>query len=149
MRRLLGLLRKTSDLQLDPQPGLGSLESLAHQLSDAGLPVEMKVEGDRRVLPAGIDLNAYRIVQESLTNSARHAGPGATAEVHVIYRDDQLEIDVTDDGRGAAESLVTTGSGHGLIGMEERVLLLDGSLSAGPRAGGGYRVHATIPIPPQ
>lgn len=147
MRRLLGLLRETDDLRLDPQPGLDSLDSLVRQLSDAGLPVEMKVEGDPRELPAGIDVNAFRIVQESLTNTARHAGPGATAGVLVTYGEDELEIDVTDDGRGAAESLASTGPGHGLIGMEERVSLLDGSLSAGPRAGGGYRVHATIPIP--
>ncbi|MFV1970184.1 MAG: sensor histidine kinase [Acidimicrobiia bacterium] len=151
MRRLLGLLRETGDLQLDPQPGLDSLESLAHQLTDAGLPVEMKIEGTRRDLPVGIDLNAFRIVQESLTNTARHAGPEATADVLVTYRENELEIDVSDDGRGAAENLVSSGHGHGhgLIGMEERVSLLDGSLSAGPRTGGGYRVRATIPIPPQ
>ena len=147
MRRLLGLLRETGDLQLDPQPGLDSLESLVHQLSEAGLHVRVNVDGARRELPAGIDLNAFRIVQESLTNTVRHAGPGASADVRVVYRDDALEIDVTDDGRGAAVRLVANGSGHGLIGMEERISLLDGTLAAGPRAGGGFRVHAIIPIP--
>jgi signal transduction histidine kinase len=149
MRRLLGLLRGDNDLRLDPQPGLDSLDRLAVQMIEAGLPVDMTVEGDPRELPAGIDLSAFRIVQESLTNTVRHAGPGATAGVLVTYREEELEIDVSDNGRGAAESLVSTGYGHGLIGMEERVTLLDGSLSAGPRAGGGYRVRVTIPIPPR
>ena len=149
MRRLLGLLRYSDDLQLDPQPGLDSLEVLASQLNEAGQPVQMAIAGSRRTLPAGIDLNAYRIVQESLTNTARHAGPGATATVVVTYGDANLDIDVVDDGRGAAQGLEVTATGHGLIGMEERVSLLDGSLSAGPRVGGGYRVHATIPIPRQ
>jgi len=149
MRRLLGLLRETGDLELGPQSGLDSLESLVHQMGVAGLPVEMRIEGTPRDLPAGIDLNAFRIVQESLTNTTRHAGPGATANLLVTYRVDELDIEVSDDGRGAAESLVSSEAGHGLMGMEERVSLLDGSLSAGPRVGGGYRVHATIPIPRQ
>ncbi len=147
MRRLLGLLREAGDIQLGPQPGLDSLGSLVSQLSEAGLHVEIDIDGTRRELPAGIDLNAFRIVQESLTNTVRHAGPGAGAHVRVVYSEDELEIDVTDDGMGAAESLVASGSGHGLIGMEERVSLLDGSLTAGPRIGGGFRVHTIIPIP--
>jgi signal transduction histidine kinase len=149
MRRLLGLLRYSDDLQLDPQPGLDSLEALAAQLNEAGQSVQMEITGSRRTLPAGIDLNAYRIVQESLTNTARHAGPGATATVVVTYDDVTLDIDILDDGRGAAQGLEAADSGHGLIGMKERVSLLDGSLSTAPRVGGGYRVHATIPIPRQ
>jgi signal transduction histidine kinase len=149
MRRLLGLLRYSDDPQLDPQPGLDSLKALAIQLNEAGQSVEMEIVGSPRALPAGIDLNAYRIVQESLTNTARHAGPDATATVIVTHGNTNLDIDVTDDGMGAAQGLEATGSGHGLVGMEERVALLDGSLSAGPRVGGGYRVHAIIPIPRQ
>lgn len=149
MRRLLGLLRYSDDLQLDPQPGLDSLEALAVQLNEAGQSVQMEIVGSRRALPAGIDLNAYRIVQESLTNTARHAGPGALATVLVTYDDANLDIDVIDDGRGAAQGLEAIDPGHGLIGMEERVSLLDGLISAAPRVGGGYRVHATIPIPRQ
>lgn len=147
MRRLLGLLRYSDDPPLDPQPGLDSLEDLTHQLNEVGQLVELEIAGSPRPLPAGIDLNAYRIVQESLTNTARHAGPNASATVVVNYGDVKLDIDVTDDGRGAAQGLEVSDSGHGLIGMQERVALLDGSLAAGPRTGGGYRVHAIIPIP--
>lgn len=146
MRRLLGLLRTNAEHELVPQPGLAALDSLIAQINDAGLPVRLTVEGAPRALPSGIDLNAYRIIQESLTNAVKHGGPKARAEVLVAYRRDELQIDVSDDGRGAAEALTANGSGHGLIGMRERVALLDGSLSAGPRAGGGYRVRATIPL---
>lgn len=147
MRRLLGLLRDDAERDLNPQPGLDSLESLVRKMNEAGLRVEMNVDGDPVRLPAGIDLSAYRIVQESLTNVAKHGGPGANVGLRLTYRPDELGIDVYDDGRGAAADLVSAGVGHGLIGMEERVALLNGSLSAGPRRGGGYRVRATIPIP--
>ncbi len=149
MRRLLGLVRTDAEGELVPMPGLASLDSLVEQMADAGLQVRLTVDGNPFALPSGIDVNAFRIVQESLTNAVKHAGPGAQADVIVAFNDNELRIDVTDDGRGAAEALTTNGSGQGLVGMRERLALLDGSLSAGPRRGGGYRVRATIPLPPR
>lgn len=146
MRRLLGLLRVDEHRDLAPLPGLDALDALVEQLGDAGLKVRLTVEGKRRSLPAGVDVNAYRIVQESLTNTVKHAGLGAQAEVVVAFSDDDLRILVNDDGLGAAGSFADDGQGHGLAGMRERVALLDGSLVAGPQPGGGYRVRATIPL---
>ena len=148
MRRLLGLLRdEEGRTEFMPQPGLDLLGGLREQMEEAGLPVRLVTEGDPVALPAGVDLNAYRIVQESLTNSLRHGGPGTAAEVRLAYEPDRLIVTVTDDGRGAAEALAspTDGGGHGLVGMKERITLLGGDLSAGPRKGGGYQVTATIP----
>ncbi len=146
MRRLLGLLRTDAEGELTPMPDLTSLELLVEQMADAGLQVQLTMEGDLSMLPAGVDVNAFRIVQESLTNAVKHAGPGAHVDVVVAIGDEELRIEVTDDGRGAAEALTTDGSGHGLVGMRERLALLDGSLFAGPRRGGGYRILATIPL---
>ncbi|MFV2001016.1 MAG: sensor histidine kinase, partial [Acidimicrobiia bacterium] len=148
MRRLLGLLRTDEQRDLAPLPGLDALDALVEQLGDAGLKVRLTVQGTRRSLPAGVDVNAYRIVQESLTNTVKHAGPGAQADVVVAFSDEDLRILVNDDGLGAAGDIGDTSSGHGLAGMRERVALLDGSLVAGPQAGGGYRVRATIPLSP-
>ena len=145
LRRLLGILR-TGDQQLaiGPQPGLGSLQSLVEQVRASGLPIEMRIEGEPVQLPAGIDLSAYRIVQEALTNIVKHAGD-ATAEVVIRYRARELELDVVDNGRGGAGSV--NGSGHGLIGMRERVALYGGTLNAGTRTGGGgYAVRARLPL---
>lgn len=146
MRRLLGLLRSEAESELGPQPGLDDLETLVTQLGDAGLAVGLSVEGNRRTLPVGVDVNAYRIIQESLTNTVKHGGPGATAEVVVRYGIDDLTIVIEDDGRGAAEGLSGNGSGQGIIGMKERVALLDGHLDAGPKPGGGYRVRGRLPM---
>jgi signal transduction histidine kinase len=164
MRRLLGLLRDgdREDAALAPQPGLAHLESLAAAAREAGLPVEVAVEGESRPLPAGVDLSAYRIVQEALTNSLKHAGP-ARASVRVCYGREVLEVQVWDDGPGApggAGLAVVTlgpggvlevsspmaGGGNGLIGMRERVAMFGGTLEAGPRPGGGYRVAARLPL---
>ncbi len=144
LRRLLGVLR-TGDEQLaiGPQPGLGSLRSLVEQLREAGLPVELRVEGEPLPLPPGIDLSAYRIVQEALTNTLKHAGP-ARAEVVVRYGASALELEVVDDGSGASASV--NGSGHGLIGMRERVALYGGALETGTRNGNGYAVRARLPL---
>ena len=106
----------------------------------------MTIEGDAKPLPVGIDLNAYRIVQESLTNTLKHGGPNVSARIAVTFADSSLSLEVTDDGRGAAAGVGGNG-GQGLLGMHERVALLDGTLNAGPRPGGGYRVVARIPIP--
>jgi signal transduction histidine kinase len=144
LRRLLGILR-TGDEQLaiGPQPGLGSLGSLVEQLREAGLPVELRIEGEQVPLPAGLDLSAYRIVQEALTNTLKHARR-AEAEILVRYSASALELEVVDNGSAAPGRL--NGSGHGLIGMRERVALYGGVLEAGTRDGGGYAVRARLPL---
>lgn len=142
MRRLLGIVRiADTPLSLAPQPSLSHVDLLVDQVRDAGLDVRLRLEGDRRQLAPGVDLAAYRIVQEALTNTVKHAGP-ACAEVLVRYRRDDVEIEVRDDGQGARAN---GHSGHGLVGMRERVALYGGALSAGPGASGGFRVHATLP----
>jgi signal transduction histidine kinase len=143
MRRLVGMLRSDTDDSLAPQPGLDDLPRLAKQVCEAGLPVELLVEGERRELPAGIELSAYRIVQEALTNALKHAGD-ARAEVHVRYGPDSLELEIVDDG--AAGAAVATTGGHGLVGMQERVALYGGRLDAGRRPSGGFAVRVLLPI---
>jgi signal transduction histidine kinase len=141
-RRLLGMLREGGADPLSPQPGLADLDLLVSQVRDAGLPVQLHVEGDRRDLPVGLDLSAYRIVQEALTNALKHAGR-ATAAVRIRYHDDALELQIADDG--ASTPTRATG-GHGLVGMRERVALYGGTFEARPRDGGGYLVRALLPI---
>jgi len=150
MRRLLGLLRRDQGAAaLGPQPGLQRLDGLVEQMQEAGLKVEVMIEGEAASLPAGIDLSAYRIIQESLTNSLKHGGPNAAATIHLRYEPERLVVEVDDDGRGAAEALATNGgAGHGLVGMRERVAMLGGTLDAGPRPGGGFHVRAAIPRVP-
>jgi signal transduction histidine kinase len=145
MRRVLGVLRSEDHTaELVPAPSLDDFDRLFRQCEEAGLPVDLVVEGDVRRLAAGVELSAYRVVQESLTNSLKHAGP-ARATVRLGYRADMLEVQVTDDGRGAAAT-TGAGSGQGLVGMRERVEAVGGSLDAGPRPGGGYAVAASIPL---
>jgi signal transduction histidine kinase len=143
MRRLVGMLRSDAPNALAPQPGLGDLPMLVMQVREAGLPVELTVEGERRELPVGIELSAYRIVQEALTNALKHAGD-AHAAVSVRYGPDSLELEIADDGPGGGES--ATGGGHGLVGMRERVALYGGRLDAGRRPGGGFAVSVLLPI---
>ena len=144
MRRLLGMLRRSDDeLALAPQPSLMHLTELVEQVREAGMPVDLRVEGDARPLAPGIDLSAYRIVQEALTNALKHAGP-ARARVTVRYGENELDIDIADDGAGAEEQAVA--GGHGLVGMRERVALFGGDLATGRRLGGGYAVRARLPI---
>jgi len=150
MRRLLGVLRTEDDAteQRAPQPSVNDLDSLVAHVRDAGLPVELVVEGEPRPLMSGVDMSAYRIVQEALTNSLKHAGP-ARAHVMLRYGDHDLCLEVVDDGRGlAADAPASNGGGHGLVGMRERVALFGGELKAGPRKGGGYAVSARIPLEP-
>ncbi len=145
MRRILGVLRAGPDDEtLQPQPGVDRLPALIAQTRDAGLPVDLAVEGTPRALPPGIDLTAYRIVQEALTNTLKHAGR-ASATVRLRYEPDRFAIEVADDGRGAA-ALPGDAGGHGLVGMRERVGLFGGRLEAGPRASGGYAVRAVLPL---
>ena len=144
MRRLLGLLRTDEEgLALAPQPTLERLPPLLEQVREAGLPVELRTEGDPVALSAGIDLAAYRIVQEALTNALKHAGP-ARAAVAVRYAAGALELEVTDDGRGAVPA--GDGHGHGLIGMRERAALYGGTLETGPAEHGGFAVRARLPL---
>jgi signal transduction histidine kinase len=144
-RRLLGVLRQNGDAEgLEPQPTIGQVGFLVEQIERAGLPVTLSVQGDEVPLPAGVDLCAYRIVQEALTNTLKHAGP-ARAEVLLRYGPGGLDIDVRDDGGGTG-STNRDGAGHGLIGMRERVALYGGQLETGPRAGGGFGVHAHLPL---
>jgi signal transduction histidine kinase len=149
LRRLLGVLRQDSEPQasLSPVPGLADLEGLLAEVAKAGLAVRLRVEGTPSPLPAGVDLSAYRIVQEALTNVVRHAGP-ARAQVVVDYGDQEVRVEVTDDGRGAATSASDgrRGTGHGLVGMRERVQAFGGDLEAGPGPGGGFRVAARLPL---
>ena len=143
LRRSLGMLRNGSaePAALSPQPGTAQLGELVARTRAGGLPVELDVEGEPRPVPAGVDLAAYRIVQEALTNAVKHAGP-ARARVRLRWEPGALELSVTDDGRGpdGAEG------GHGLIGMRERVAAYGGTLSAGPAPGGGYELRARIPL---
>jgi signal transduction histidine kinase len=149
LRRLLGVLRQDGDPQasLTPVPGLANLEGLLAELAKAGLAVKLRVEGRPAPLPAGLDLSAYRIVQEALTNVVKHAGP-AHAQVTIRYRDHDVAVEVTDNGRGvgAVAGDGRRGTGHGLIGMRERVAAFGGDLEVGPRPGGGFRVAARLPL---
>jgi signal transduction histidine kinase len=127
-----------------PQPGLARLDELAEPLRLGGLEVVVRREGEGPELPAGVDLSAYRIVQEALTNTLRHAR-ATRAEVTVRFGDGAVELEIRDDGRGSPGALVN-GAGQGLVGMRERAALLGGTLEAGPLPGGGYRVHARLPL---
>jgi signal transduction histidine kinase len=143
MRRLLGMLRRSDEgLPLAPQPSLGDLGRLLEQVRAAGLPVQMAVEGEARELPAGVDVSAYRIVQEALTNALMHAGP-ASARILVRYSPDDLELEITDDGPGTSNG---SGAGYGLIGIRERVSVYGGELQAGPRPEGGYALRVRLPL---
>jgi signal transduction histidine kinase len=144
MRRLLGVLRSESKL-LDraPQPGVDQLEDLLEQVRAAGLAVDFSVEGVPVPLPQGMALAAYRIIQESLTNTRKHGGPRVSAQVSLQYGEDGLRMLVRDDGRGAAA--LTDGQGNGLTGMRERVAMYGGAINAGPRPDGGYEVEAVLP----
>jgi len=146
MRRILGVLRDTSGaVTLVPQPGLAAIEGLTAVATD--LPVSVRSQGDLQHLPAGVEVSAFRIVQEALTNVRRHAGPVQHVDVSMVSDGSSLTVEVTDDGRGAAATVVDEGgSGFGLVGMRERVAAFDGQLYAGPRPGGGWRVRAVFPV---
>lgn len=163
MQRMIGVLRASeqeateaaehdrvvagvplTDADLAPMPSLAAIPQLAQQVEDAGLPVDLTISGTSHV-PAGVELSAYRIVQEALTNAMKHAGPGARATVSVERRRKVVRITVDDDGRGAISDAARQSGGHGLRGMRERVQALGGALEYGPRRGGGFRVQAELP----
>jgi signal transduction histidine kinase len=141
MKRLVGMLREDDDeLGLSPQPGIADVEQLVARMRDAGLAVTLRVEGDSRPMPIGVDLSAYRVVQEALTNSLKHGGQAAVVTLRYAAR--SLAVEVTDDGGGVSTG---KGDGHGLVGMRERVGIFGGTFEAGPREGGGFAVRALLP----
>ena len=143
MRRVVGVLRRPEEAPaLAPQPSLEQIERLVEQTRDAGLPVDLRIEGEPVPLPAGLDLTAYRLVQEGLTNTLKHAG-AATASVRIHFGPGRLELEVADDGLGGNGK---RGTGHGLIGMRERVDLYGGALESGPRPEGGWLLCARFPL---
>jgi signal transduction histidine kinase len=143
MRRLLAAMRREGDeAELVPQPGLDALDSLVRGMGRAGLPVRLHVEGEAFPLPRGIDLSAYRIVQEGLTNALKHAG-ASNAEVTLQYRPVELQIEVRDNGQGSSTS---EGLGHGLVGVRERVKIYGGEMSAGTANGGGFILRTRLPL---
>ena len=146
MRSLLGVLREGGGEEYAPQPDVAAVPGLVDDVRASGLDVDLIVEGEPRPMPAGPQLAAFRIVQESLTNVLKHAGPAGRAWVRLQWRPDALELSVLDDGRGASAAMVTAdGGGQGLRGMRERATLHGGRLEAGPRSGGGFGVHAALP----
>jgi signal transduction histidine kinase len=139
MRRALSVIR--SEPHLAPQPGVNALPALIDQVRGAGTPVSLVIDGEPLGLPAAVDLTAYRIVQEALTNTRRHAGAGAQATVRLAYQPDLLEIEVADDGHGTSKP----NGGNGLRGIVERVTALGGRVDAGPQSAGGFGIRAVLP----
>jgi signal transduction histidine kinase len=150
LRAILNVLRQVDDDvgggERAPAPRLAQLDALAAATTEAGLPIQVSVVGAANALSPAMELAVYRIVQESLTNVLRHAGPGARAEVEVAVIDGKVSVGVTDDGRGSARPDYHDGSGTGIAGMQERTAAFGGSLEAGPRPGGGWRVRAELPL---
>ena len=143
MRRLLGAMRREGEEpEMEPQPGLGSLDTLVETVGRAGLPVRLHVDGEPFPLPRALDLSAYRIVQEGLTNALKHAGAGR-ADVTLRYGPDELQIEVRDDGEGSAAG---DGLGHGLVGIRERVKIYGGEMTAGRATGGGFVLSTRLPL---
>jgi signal transduction histidine kinase len=142
MRRLVGLLRDQGAMpEFAPQPSMRAVDVLVGTVREAGLPVELAVVGAPVELPPGVDLAAYRVIQEALTNALKYAGP-ASAWVTVRWKEGELEVEIANDGRS---ELAGDGSGHGLVGLRERVSLVGGSIESGPRDGGGFVVKAHLP----
>jgi len=153
MRRIVGVLRTERDTEpagreLAPQPGLGDLGELLDHVRETGLSVQLWIEGEARTPSPGVDVAAFRLIQEALTNTLKHAGPQARAWVRLYYTEDDLTVEIEDDGRGTATIMADDGDnpGHGLVGMYERVALYGGELRIGPRVGGGFGVRARFPL---
>ena len=144
LRRLLNVVRPTDEAPAAPQPGMSRVDELAAVARSAGLDVTVTQEGQPTILPAGVDVSAYRIVQEALTNTLRH-GNATRADVTVRYSPDLVDIDVVDDGQGSA-SRPPDGHGRGLVGMRQRAAVLGGTVETGRAAEGGFRVHARLPV---
>jgi signal transduction histidine kinase len=148
LRRIVGVLREAGDdsASLSPQPGIADIAATVAQAAATGGATDLIIEGRQRALAPGVELTAFRIVQEALTNVRKHAGRSAAATVRIRYEPHVLVVEVTDDGRGAATSLSGVGTGNGLIGMRERVEIYGGEFTSGPRRGGGYAVRAVLPV---
>ena len=148
MRRMLAVLRDehSSSVELSPQPTMSDLEQVVRRCSDAGVPTELVTEGEMPAGAVGESMAAYRVAQEALTNVIKHAGSSARAIVKVQYRPDRIVVEVLDTGAGASDAMLRASTGHGFVGMRERVDLYGGTLRFGPRPGGGFRVVATIPL---
>ncbi len=147
IERMLGILRAPDEeASCDVSPGMAQLETLCEKVREAGLPVTLVQHGEPRALPASLDLSAYRIVQEALTNTLKHAGK-ARATVTVRYEDEALALEVLDDGRGVTPTVASAAGGRGLLGMRERVATFRGELEAGPRTEGGFGVRVRLPLP--
>ncbi|WP_338043604.1 sensor histidine kinase [Lentzea albidocapillata] len=147
MRRLLGVLRsEEAETQWAPQPDARGVVELAENTRAAGVPVRLEINGDVDDLPVGVGLSVYRIVQEALTNTIKHAGAGTTALVRLARSPEELRLEVTDNGFGTPHDVVKVSGGNGLIGMRERAAVLGGEFEAGPNPGGGWRVRATFPL---
>ncbi|MEU6751667.1 sensor histidine kinase [Spirillospora sp. NPDC046719] len=153
MRRIVGVLRTERDAdqagrELAPQPGLGDLGELLDHVRETGLSVQLWIEGEARTPSPGVDVAAFRLIQEALTNTLKHAGAQARAWVRLYYTDADLTVEIEDDGRGTATIVAdgTDNPGHGLVGMYERVALYGGELRIGPRVGGGFGVRARFPL---
>ncbi|HEX7304216.1 sensor histidine kinase [Lentzea sp.] len=147
MRRLLGVLRsEDAETQWAPQPDARGVVELAENTRAAGVPVRLEITGDVDDLPAGVGLSIYRIVQEALTNTIKHAGSGTTALVRLARSEEELRLEVVDNGFGTPHDVVKVSGGNGLIGMRERAAVLGGEFEAGPNPGGGWRVRATFPL---
>ena len=146
LRRTLGLLRGNAEPAMGPQPGLGRLDDLVEQLKEAGLAVKVRVAGAAVALPPSLDLSAYRILQEALTNVLKHSGTDR-ADVTITYRGDALELRVVDPGGPAAPRPSGSGTGHGIVGMRERAAMFGGTLTASAQPAGGFRVVAELPVP--
>jgi signal transduction histidine kinase len=146
LRRTVGALRPADAEAYEPMPSLAALDGLLERVRAAGLHVDLRVDGAVSPLPQGVELSAYRVIQEALTNTIRHAN-AASACVRLAYSPDALTVEVTDDGRGAAAALLETPHrGYGLVGMRERVAMIGGELAAGPKVGGGFQVRARLPL---
>jgi signal transduction histidine kinase len=143
MRRLLGAMRHDGqDIEWTPQPGLDGLDSLVEEVGRAGLPVRLHLDGDRFPLPRAIELSAYRIIQEGLTNALKHAR-ASQADVTLRYGSNELQLEIRDDGRGAT---TTDGLGHGLVGIRERVKIYGGDMTTSTAAGGGFVLSTSLPL---
>jgi len=143
MRKLVGVLRRPEEAPaLAPQPSLKHLEKLVEQVRESGLDVDLRVEGEAETLPASVDLAGYRLVQEGLTNTLKHA-QAKHAQVLVRYGNGEVEVTVADDGNGQGGG---EGSGHGLVGLRERIAVAGGELESGPRASGGFQIRARLPM---
>ncbi|MFN3216897.1 MAG: sensor histidine kinase [Acidimicrobiales bacterium] len=145
MRRIVGVLRSDDQHSLEPQPDLRDIDDLVARCREAGMDIELRRNGTIDVVPAGLSLTAYRIVQEALTNVFKHAGP-ASAVVAISADDHILALEIVDDGRGASTALDERDAGHGLVGMRERIVLYGGTLTVGPRRDGGFAVTAELPL---